>query len=228
MLVRYLRIRSSISKTLRDILVHQKFDNLENLNHFVSLGSRPDLRVISLVWLLAVILGASAHSPASQLRANEGLVYCPLQMQWVAKLKPKPVESRERLSEVCADDGYKNLFLEKAALFAPSIQRTSDTNELFFTFVSKGERVFKDLPTAPGRPNEPAQVVETTQSSAVSGQSSFAAVTTQYFSFEQLSRPPTEPQARNFSSRFIVELQSPDFAIPARGPPSSCSNNRLV
>ncbi len=191
------------------------------LSFFVAVKSRFSRQLISLVWLLCTIFGSFVFTTASALDRNNGLVYCPLQMQWVAKLETRYIQSKESLSEVCSPDNYKTLFLEKASLFVGAIHLASDTNEPFFTFLTKGERAFQEMPSGPQGSNKPIQVVQITKSGGASGFSNFGSVITQIFSFDGLSRPQTPDSAAKIVSRLPTYSRSSALAITTRGPPSS-------
>lgn len=176
-------------------------------------------RAAGLWVLLCTIFASFISIPASQAPDQNGLVYCPLQMQWVERAV-KPVESSSL--EVCGAENYKLAFLEKLAL-APIIRRgmRPDVSELFLSFLTKGDRAFDQIPFGPGAPSKPVQLAETAQGGVVSGIHTFDILPQQIFSFGQFCRPPSSTSTADYLSRPLVDLRSAADSVTSRGPPTS-------
>lgn len=154
---------------------------------------------------------------------NGDLVFCPLQRQWVKKSEPKKVKSKEPLSDICGSKKTKTVFLHELILAANTEVKAGhnvNIGELFVSFSAKGGKAFSELPSAPDSPKMPLTVIEKVQGGANIGRGGFVAITTQIFSLEQLSRPPTRNTASNFCSPQMTDLLSVAYAIHTRGPPS--------
>lgn len=150
------------------------------------------------------------------------LVFCPLQKQWVKRLEPKQVESKEALSDICGNKNTKTVFLHELIIAANTKVKAGHNVkivELFISFSAKGGKAFSELPSAPDSPKMPLNVVEKVQGGASIGRNGFVAISTQIFSLEQLSRPPTLKTVSNFYPPQLTDLQSVACSIHTRGPP---------
>ncbi len=153
---------------------------------------------------------------------NGDLVFCPLQRQWVKKSEPKRVVAKAPLSDICGSKKTKAVFLLEMILAANvkvKAEHNVNIGELFVSFSAKGGKAFSELPSAPDSPKRPLTVVDKVQAGSISSRGDFLAITTQIFSLQQLSRPPTELAVSNFYSPQITDLQSAAYAINTRGPP---------
>ncbi|MBK7392285.1 MAG: hypothetical protein IPI64_03160 [Chloracidobacterium sp.] len=179
-------------------------------------------RSILVLGLLSIILCSLSAFHIGQVKAS-GLVFCPLQKQWVKKSEPKKAESTPPLPDICAAVKGKTAFVEKLVAGVGSRIATAgkvDVSELFFSFVAKGDKAFSEIPSSPDLPKMPLTVVEKAQGGTNVVRSGFLAVNTRTFSFEQVSRPPTPKSVSDFNSPQITGLQSVAYAINTRGPPS--------
>lgn len=181
----------------------------------------PICQLTALVWVLAISLTAMPLSAAPKA-VTSGVVYCPLQRQWVRRNEETKVVPSLPLSDLCAASNDKAAFLQKLLSVASKLSTSQklDLGELFFSFTANGEQVLAQQPSSPEMPRAPLAVVDTVLGGIVTNRVVDLAAIPQIFSLEQLSRPPTnlvEPIPFSLASKGRrMALTS----ISPRGPPA--------
>lgn len=183
---------------------------------------------LALSWLVLLAFVCSAFGSISTSDRGPahmaGLVFCPLQKKWVKEGDAGMAAPAVPLSDICAPRRGKVMFvagLVRAATLQVSVDEKVDLTALFFAFRAKGDRAFARIPSAPDEPKTPTTVLHRTSMAAGFNRSSFVAVPAEEFSFEQLSRPPTEPVLTYLYFPRIADLRSIEYPIDPRGPPNA-------
>lgn len=181
----------------------------------------PICQLTALVWVLAIFLTAIplfAISPAG----NQRSVYCPLQKQWVKRNEEKKIVSSLPLSDLCAGGNDKTAFLQKLLSSGSKLGSSQkiDLDELFFTFVAKGDQVFAQLPSSPQTPRVPLAFVDKLLGGIVATRVFDVAAISQVFSLEQSARPPTHSVDRVITSLAPKGQKIALVSASLRGPPA--------
>jgi hypothetical protein len=167
---------------------------------------------------------SSLTTPASfDFPRSPDLVFCPLQKEWV-KRSLGPIRTEPVLADICAGNQEKESFANRLILAAGAslkIQSPEAVESLFFSYPTKGDRAFTELPPRPNNPDQQLISVKRVQNAGSTNRLVFAAGIIQIFSINRLSRPPTQNAASNFISQKYRDLETISHAIAPRAPPVS-------
>ena len=173
------------------------------------------VRASVCVWLVCVVFASlsvfSIESPKST-----GLVFCPLQKQWMKRLPPSaPVSD---LATFCAPAKAKEMFL--GSLLRKRVPGNSANGEAaFFNFLAKGERSFAEMPSLPNDPQEALTDLTRNEFFGNAARTKIAFFQDGRLAFGQFSRPPTLEAAAIFPDPQFPPSATGAYAIKPRGPP---------
>lgn len=182
-------------------------------------------QIVIGVVLFCVVLSGIALSLDFSVE-NEDLVYCPLQKKWV-KETVEPVRYENPLDEICAANTEKNSFLQSFTVkfaFLSKISTKIETQNLFFSYVEKGEKAFVELTSSHHFPDEEFLVFGTFQKGSVVYKNEFVKKQNSVLEETVLPRPPNFiAENTKFEFPATQKLEQISHQIFARPPPAKLS-----
>lgn len=182
-------------------------------------------RLLPAAWLLAAVFNLSTVVAIESPR-SPGLVFCPLQKEWVKGNQSKRRTSSLSIFETCATTAAKSEFLRKIAerTFLISSVKEFDPIDLFLDYTSKGERAFASPTELPRSPS--GQISDPERLTLSIGKHRYERSATTLISSSQIELFPRSPHfdpVPNFSETHPIYSSLASTCACPRGPPSVLS-----
>ncbi len=183
------------------------------LSHLILCG------LLLCVWFSGIVL----HK--SEAKNSDRLVYCPLQKKWV-KGNDEPMFVRNPLDEICSTNDRKAAFTQGLLnnfISLSSIANNLTTEDLYFEYAERGERVFSEINLQQDFPQRKSIAFESFQKASgiykneLVKKQSVALIETNF------ARPPTFDAVAKFEFPTVQKLSKISHKILARPPPFELS-----